>query len=245
MWRVGRGSHSVFPVPEGISHMFRFALLGLLIVGSSSVQLLAGDPSTYVPMPKAPGSQSLTSGYVPIPSAHSPPVRKLVSAYDRTAPSNPKPVIAVMPQPPKVVAPQVPQGPRGLDAALFAEANAVRRRMGLRELSYNPQLTAAATDLANCMANTGRFDHNADGRGLAARVQSRGYRYSSVSENIAMCSGNFPGGPVQTFFTSWLRSPGHRKNLLDPSVTETGIVGVTSSSGRVYSVQVFGRPSVR
>lgn len=45
------------------------------------------------------------------------------------------------------------------------------------------------------------------------------------------------------FFTGWRQSPGHRRNMLEPTVTETGVAIVQSEeSGYYYAVQLFGRP---
>ena len=40
----------------------------------------------------------------------------------------------------------------------------------------------------------------------------------------------------------WMRSPGHRRNLLGSSYTEIGIGTAWSDDGTRYDVQVFGRP---
>jgi hypothetical protein len=46
------------------------------------------------------------------------------------------------------------------------------------------------------------------------------------------------------FTKGWERSPGHRKNLLDPDVLETGVaVAVSENSGICYAVQMFARPT--
>ncbi|HEY4261398.1 MAG TPA: CAP domain-containing protein, partial [Schlesneria sp.] len=41
----------------------------------------------------------------------------------------------------------------------------------------------------------------------------------------------------------WKHSPGHRKNMLDRDVTETGVaVAWSKETGHYYAVQMFGRP---
>src|ERR1700730_10207114 len=42
--------------------------------------------------------------------------------------------------------------------------------------------------------------------------------------------------------TSWKKSPGHRKNMLDPDSTEIGVGVARSKDGKYYAVQDFGRP---
>jgi uncharacterized protein YkwD len=41
----------------------------------------------------------------------------------------------------------------------------------------------------------------------------------------------------------WMRSDGHRTNILNTSFTEIGVGFQKDAKGRLYFVQVFGRPS--
>ena len=60
-------------------------------------------------------------------------------------------------------------------------------------------------------------------------------RYSSAGyETEALALG---------FVKGWIESPEHRKNMLDPDVTEIGFgLAMSGKSGRYYAVQMFGRP---
>lgn len=69
------------------------------------------------------------------------------------------------------------------------------------------------------------------------RVVLRACKARSVAENVAEGFGS-PGPNV----TAWLRSPGHRKNLLNAKYTRLGIGVAYDRRGRAYTVQVFGRP---
>ena len=64
-----------------------------------------------------------------------------------------------------------------------------------------------------------------------------GYAYRSSGENVA--EGYTSGAALMA---SWMTSPPHRANILSAKYTETGVGMARSKSGRVYSVQVFGRP---
>jgi hypothetical protein len=45
------------------------------------------------------------------------------------------------------------------------------------------------------------------------------------------------------FFEGWKKSPPHRKNMLQPHVTETGVaIGHAPGSDRYFAVQLFARP---
>src|SRR5205085_9863408 len=80
----------------------------------------------------------------------------------------------------------------------------------------------------------------------ADRAKEHGYDYCIVLENIAyqydstgFTTEKLGGG----FFTGWKESPGHRRNMLDPDVTETGVaIARSADTGYYYAVQLFGRP---
>jgi hypothetical protein len=96
------------------------------------------------------------------------------------------------------------------------------------------------------MAKTGRFGHTADGRRPAERAAKEGYEYCIVAENIAYefdPAGFSTEELAAKFVEGWEHSPGHRRNMLDPDVTETGVALARSeTTGYYFAVQVFGRP---
>lgn len=99
------------------------------------------------------------------------------------------------------------------------------------------------------MAKTDQYGHAADGSEPAQRAQNFGYNYCAVAENIAYqfkSTGFSTQDLAQRFFEGWRNSPGHRKNMLDPDVTETAIaIARSAKTGRHYAVQLFGRPKSR
>jgi uncharacterized protein YkwD len=71
----------------------------------------------------------------------------------------------------------------------------------------------------------------------AQRLTRAGIRWKSCAENIHRSRGH--SDPVRVALNGWLNSPGHRKNILDTTYTQTG-VGVTVSAGGVYTItQLF------
>ena len=71
------------------------------------------------------------------------------------------------------------------------------------------------------------------------------YKYCLVSENIATqySSAGFEGEALAKAFTQgWIDSPGHRRNMLEPSVVDTGVAVARGPGGTYYAVQMFGRP---
>lgn len=109
----------------------------------------------------------------------------------------------------------------------------------------NAELTAAAEYFAGYMARTGRYGHTADGKRPSQRAEDHGYKYCLVSENIATQynSAGFEGEALAEAFTQgWIDSPGHRRNMLEQSVVDTGVAVARGPGGTYYAVQMFGRP---
>jgi uncharacterized protein YkwD len=101
--------------------------------------------------------------------------------------------------------------------------NAERRRHGAPRLRQNARLRRAATRHSRAMVRERFFSHVApSGSTMVGRIVTAGYRrWASLGENIAWGSGSLaaPAAVVR----SWMDSPGHRANLLDPRFREIGI----------------------
>jgi uncharacterized protein YkwD len=126
------------------------------------------------------------------------------------------------------------------------QTNAFRRAQGARSTAQNATLAATAREFADFMAGTDRYGHEADGRKPSQRATTHGYAYCMVSENIGYqySSVGFRSGELaDRLVDAWKRSPGHRRNMLEPDVTETGVaIAQSPRTGRYYAVQMFGRP---
>lgn len=110
--------------------------------------------------------------------------------------------------------------------------NQERSKYGLRPLSWNSQLRAAAINHSIDMARMQRMSHTgSNGSDVSARVKAQRYSYSMIAENVAAGQRT-----PQQVVSSWMNSPGHRKNILNPNLTEIGI-GHTNG----YWTQVFGK----
>jgi uncharacterized protein YkwD len=141
--------------------------------------------------------------------------------------------------------------PAGPDFDLVARqiidrANRFRQDQQRTPLTVNEKLTASAREFAGWMAATDMYGHEADGRHPWDRAKVHGYDYCLVSVNIAYAwrsNGLETEALVTQFVEGWQKSPGHRKNMLDADVTETGVgVARSADTGLYYAVQLFGRP---
>ena len=148
-----------------------------------------------------------------------------------------------------VVIPPLPDWPdAGQDIlALVNAARARPRTCGTRAfgpagpLTWNPLLGQAALVHSTDMAQKHYFNHKQpDGSLPADRATNAGYRWVRVGENIA--SGQ---RTVEDAVASWLDSPGHCANIMNPAFTEMGAAYAVNPQNRnrtAYWTQVFGTP---
>ena len=129
---------------------------------------------------------------------------------------------------------------------IFEGTNTFRKSEKRGKLKVNADLSKAAQSFAEFMADHDKYGHTADGKEPWDRVAQAGYQYCIVLENIAYeynSEGFTTGGLSETLVKAWENSPPHRKNMLDPDVSEIGVGVVRSSkTGRFYAVQDYGRP---
>jgi len=118
---------------------------------------------------------------------------------------------------------------------LMARANEARAAMGAGRLLWDPALAAAAKVHCLRMAAEGPIAHQYPGElGLAERTGQAGAHFSLVEENVAF------GPDTATIHDSWMRSRGHRENLMNPEVDRVGIA-VVASRGELYAVADYAR----
>ena len=132
-----------------------------------------------------------------------------------------------------------------VERQIIEQTNRFREQEGRAPVKREAKLQAAAEQFAAYMARTNRYGHTADGRQPAERARAAGYDYCLVSENIAyqFSSAGFKAAELSRSFTQgWIDSPGHRENMLEPHVVETGVAVSRSAEGTYYAVQLFGRP---
>lgn len=131
-------------------------------------------------------------------------------------------------------------------ALIIQHTNDLRREQGRKEVQRNGQLTDTARYFADYMASHDKYGHFADDNSPAGRARKHGYAYCLLNENIAYAFNSAGFGTrelAEELVEGWKKSPGHRKNMLDPDVTETGVaVAHSSKTGYYYAVQMFGRP---
>jgi uncharacterized protein YkwD len=113
--------------------------------------------------------------------------------------------------------------------------NHQRAKAGCKALTVNTALTQAGITHSAWMARTGTFSHVGNGGStFDARIRAAGYTKPSA-ENIAWGYRN--GTDV---VNAWMKSPGHRANLLNCKSKTVGVGAVYASNGNPYYSQEFG-----
>lgn len=129
-----------------------------------------------------------------------------------------------------------PAGPSTpAEQLIFIQANQDRAQQGERPLAWDPSLAAAARTHAERMARANAISHQFPGElDLQTRAMRSGADFSMVAENVAVDPN------LADLNSAWMRSPGHRANLLNPQLDSIGI-GLAQRGGEWFAVQDFSR----
>lgn len=134
--------------------------------------------------------------------------------------------------------------PDVLERETWEATNREREERGLSALAWNDGLAAVARAHSRDMARRGYFGHDSpEGRGPSDRAREARIEYRRLAENVA--SNLHMEAPVATAVKGWIESPSHRKNLLNPVFTHTGIGVAVDDDGLVIFTQMFLLPAPR
>ncbi|MEU5208704.1 CAP domain-containing protein [Streptomyces sp. NPDC020742] len=128
-------------------------------------------------------------------------------------------------------------------AAQFAQkivelVNAQRAQHGCGPLTVDARLQKAAQAHSDDMAARNYYEHNTpEGVDPGTRMTNAGFAWQSWAENIFKS----PKDPA-TAMDGWMKSPGHRDNILNCSYKSTG-VGVNMSANGPWWTQDFATHS--
>lgn len=126
-----------------------------------------------------------------------------------------------------------------LEKLIYEEVNEVRKQYNLPELQWASDVAYVARQHSKDMGVKQYFAHeNKKGGMVSERLANNGIVFSTSAENIFKCK-NYPD-VVEESVKGWMDSPGHRENILNEQVTETG-VGVYEVEGEneYYITQNF------
>ena len=109
----------------------------------------------------------------------------------------------------------------------FLLHNKIRRNHNLKAFCVQPALQRAARAHSRDMIRRDYFSHDTKGRYTFGRRLRRfgytpkGYRYYAAGENIAYGSGS--KGTPRSIMNAWMKSPGHRRNILNGKFRGIGV----------------------
>lgn len=98
-------------------------------------------------------------------------------------------------------------------------ANIEREKNGLSPLILDKKLCLLSGEKANDMAKNNYFSHNSKVLGTPfEHMKKNGVKYRTAAENIAKGQKT-----PEEVMNTWKKSPGHRKNILNPKFHKMGI----------------------
>jgi uncharacterized protein YkwD len=155
-------------------------------------------------------------------------------AVETRSPTGTGAVIAPSPESPPTADADAPAEQR-MARALFDRVNVERENRGLEPVEWNDALAEVARAWSADMAGTGRLEHQ-DVQALLERDELSGF--TGIGENVFTASAPVPAGVAHV---GWMRSDGHRANVLNPGWNRLGVGVFCADDGSVWATQQFGR----
>ena len=120
--------------------------------------------------------------------------------------------------------------------------NMERYKAGLPILTVDDKLSSVAkTKMLDLFARQYFAHTSPSGKDVADLAKDAGYSYAAVGENLAL--GGF--ATSKSVVDAWMKSPGHRANILSKGFTQIGIAagsGLYEGKNAWVIVQSFGTP---
>jgi uncharacterized protein YkwD len=121
--------------------------------------------------------------------------------------------------------------PAGSTAGVLQLVNDARRDHGRGALADNAALARAARTHTIAMVDAQQLTHT----GWVGYIRAAGYPGGFLGENIA-----YGYQSAAAVVQGWMRSSGHRANILSPSYRHSGVGCVMDSRGRLWWTHDFG-----
>ncbi|EFA78963.1 hypothetical protein PPL_08431 [Heterostelium album PN500] len=119
---------------------------------------------------------------------------------------------------------------------LLTLVNQERSRYNLQPVYSDRILNICAQQQSTYQADIDQMTHNNPRGNLTRRTRILGGQYVLWEENVAVGYRN-----AQEVMRGWMNSPGHRRNILSPSINRMGSSKIISSTGRSYWTQCFAQ----
>ncbi len=104
----------------------------------------------------------------------------------------------------------------GLEKQILEDINVARQLHGLEPLVWNERAASAARKYSKALVVEQRFAHvGSDSSNIHDRLNAEGLVHFISNENLAQVSFNGTLPESNTVVDGWLKSPGHRSNIID------------------------------
>lgn len=139
-----------------------------------------------------------------------PPTKTTTYKYADTPAATPAPVSSKCATPARA----------GAEASrVITSVNAQRKAAGLAPVKMSPALMKVAQGHACDNAARGKISHTgSDGSTLTQRLRRQNYLIRTAAENTGWGFAN-----AEVAMNYWMKSPGHRANILNPAMKEIGL----------------------
>jgi uncharacterized protein YkwD len=127
-----------------------------------------------------------------------------------------------------------------LERQIFDVVNKQRTKEKLLSLVWSDLLASEARRHSTAMVEGGFFSHRDPVRGdLEQRLNANESRipWRRCAENIFQSSSD--RNQAALAIQSWMKSPGHRRNILERTFTDAGIGVAVAEGGTFYATQIF------
>lgn len=126
-----------------------------------------------------------------------------------------------------------------IEFQIFQAINQKRLQFGIKPVKWREETAQIARFHSDNLAKFDFLSHyGIDGKTVGGRADDFGLKkWKMIGENVA-CLRGYPDF-VNQVVESWMASPSHRQNLLNPRWKESGIGVAHTNSGKIYFTQVF------
>lgn len=123
----------------------------------------------------------------------------------------------------------------------FELVNAERRKKNIPELKSSRDLLVIARNHSKDMVYMECLTHRgSDNKTVEARADAENIDWNMIGENVARNRGY--DKPAQKAVTEWMKSKGHRANILNPKFTHAAIGIAEGKNDYIYFTQAFMQP---
>lgn len=177
--------------------------------------------------------------------AEAKPKATKVEIIEAATPVSDEPKLKLQPEPETVSEKQATDFETVVVLEIHRLTNEARKKRKLTPLTLSPQLSETAEYKATDMIKRDYFAHaNPNGCDYTCVLETFDFKALAWGENLFQYTSTNPPEAdelAEIIVTQWLKSSGHRENILNPDYTHEGI-SLVKSGKTFYAVTHFAKP---